>query len=306
MPTEETTLQPATPDPSAAAWLATLSQQVTSTVLANSGLPQASRERLALGTYASPDALVTAIESEKAYLATLAAANVVQLGGVAPRGGVITQGQMTTGEDVISNAMDYIFGARGATLPEPTLRNPQLLYFAITGDHEWHGRFNRERALLASANTTTLAGMAVNAMNKVIIEQYAALTQYRWFEQIAALTPNDGSLHPMQLISFGGIGELPTVNEGATYTELDVDDVKETASFLKKGGYVAITMEMFRNSAVQRLRNIPKALTAAAIKTRSKAVSDIFTQATGTGPTLAQDSTDSFPRQPFQHRHHCL
>lgn len=281
------------PAADAQAWLNAQAAIVTQTALANSGLPQASRDRLAAATYNSPDALTRAIEQERTYLAALAENNVIQIGGRPPRG-TITQGQLTTGHDHMTNAVNYLFGVQGATLPEPTMRNPQLLYFAITGDYEWHGVFQPERVMFANANTTTLANLAVNAMNKIINVQMARLRQYRWYEQIVALTPNDGSVHPLQLISYGGIGELPTVAEGAPYTEMDVDDVKETASFLKKGGYVAITQEMFRNSEIQKFRLIPTALANAAIKTRSKAVAEIFTSNSGVGPTLAQDSTALF------------
>lgn len=277
----------------AQAWLSAQATIVTQTALANSGLPQASRDRLAAATYTHPDQLTNAIEQERTYLAALSADSVIQIGGRPPRG-TITQGQMTTGHDHMENAMNFLFGVQGATLPEPTMRNPQLLYFAITGDYEWHGVFQPERVMFASANTTTLANLAVNAMNKVINAQMVRLAQYRWFERIVALTPNDGSVQPLQLITYGGIGELPTVAEGQPYTEMGVDDVKETASFYKKGGYVAITQEMFRNSDIQRFRLIPTALTNAAIKTRSKAVSDIFTSNSGVGPTLAQDSTALF------------
>lgn len=291
------TLTPTAPPPAqtpeAAAWLAILSTQVTTTVLANSGLPQASRTRLAAATYTSPEALTQAIEAERTYLGALNQDNVIQVGGRAPRG-TVTSGQMTTGQDHMENAVNFLFGVPGHTLPEPVLRNPQMLYFAITGDYEWHGVFRPERVQFATANTTTLAGLAVNAMNKIINSQMVRLAQYRWFEKISAVTPNDGSVQPLQLISYGGIGELPTVAEGAAYTEMDVDDVKETATFYKKGGYVAITQEMFRNSEVQKFRLIPTSLANAAIKTRSKAVSNIFTQASGTGPTLAQDSTVLF------------
>ena len=98
----------------------------------------------------------------------------------------------------------------------------------------------------------------------------------------------------MKLITYGGIGNLPTVAEGAAYTELTVDDVKETASFTKKGGYVGITMEMIRNSNIVEIQAVPKALAIAAVRTRSAAVSALFTANAGVGPTLAQDSTALF------------
>ena len=98
----------------------------------------------------------------------------------------------------------------------------------------------------------------------------------------------------MNWISFGGIGNLPSVAEGGAYTELTVDDVKEADSFTKYGGYVGITREMIKNSDIQRIQAVPKALAIAALRTRSGAVSNIFTTASGLGPTLDQDSTALF------------
>jgi hypothetical protein len=79
---------------------------------------------------------------------------------------------------------------------------------------------------LASATTTTLANMAVDAMNKVVAAQMSHLQFWRWFEQIAMPIPNDGSVQTMKFITWGGVGNLPTVSEGAAYTELTVDDEK--------------------------------------------------------------------------------
>ena len=64
-------------------------------------------------------------------------------------------------------------------------------------------------------------------MNKVVQAQLSLLTHYRWYEMIAVPTPNDGSLHDMQWISFGGVANLPVVTEGGAYDEITTDDVKE-------------------------------------------------------------------------------
>ena len=98
----------------------------------------------------------------------------------------------------------------------------------------------------------------------------------------------------MKFITWGGIGNLPTVSEGAAYTELTVDDEKETAAFAKKGGYVGITLEMIRNSAIVQIQAVPRALATAAVRTRSAAVSAIFTVNSGVGPTMSTDSTALF------------
>jgi hypothetical protein len=53
--------------------------------------------------------------------------------------------------------------------------------------------------------------------------------------------------------------DLPTVSQGAAYTQLMVDDVTETAALSKKGGCVGITLEMIRSSDIRRIQAVPKA-----------------------------------------------
>ena len=184
------------------------------------------------------------------------------------------------------NAVDWMFGVGDARLPEPGLRRADQLYVVLTGDRAWHGVYDDAFAL-AAADSTSLANMVVDAMNKVMLERWAALAHYRWYERVTEVVSNDGSVHDMKFISFGGLGDLPTVAEGAAYTELSVDDQKETASFLKKGGYVGITLEMIRNSDIAKMQMIPRALAAAALRTRSAAVAGLFTSNAGVGPTMS-------------------
>ena len=195
---------------------------------------------------------------------------------------------MTEPLERMQNAWDWVFGAPGATLPAPELRNTLNLYRIITGDGEMTGRFN-ERGALAAANVTTLADMAVNAMNKVIVDKFDRLAVYRWYEQIVMVQPTDGSLHDMAWIQFGGFGNLPVIADGGAYSELEPADTKETSAFAKYGGYVGVTEKLIRNSQIAKLRAIPRELVVSAVQTRSAAIAGIFTQASGVGPTLAQD-----------------
>jgi hypothetical protein len=211
--------------------------------------------------------------------------------GQPPRGAMVSLGP--TGLEQIQAAWDWIFGVEGTSPPPPDLRRTERLYYLLTGDGEWRGVFD-ERAALAAANSTTLAGMAVNAMNKVIVPLYDRLAAYRWFEPLVTVQPTDGTLHDMAWLQFGGIADLPIVAEGAAYTELSVDDSKESDAFIKHGGYVGITEKVLRNSDVARMQAIPRALTIAAVQTRSAKIASIFTQASGTGPTLDQDSVVLF------------
>ena len=207
---------------------------------------------------------------------------------------IITEGMMQTPLDRVQGAWNWILGVQGEEVPAPSLRNVRDLYLAVTGDFEWHGRFNPEWSQLASATTTTLAGMTVNALNKVIKMHYDNLATYRWYENIVDVTPHDGSTHPVQLITVDGLANLPTVNEGAAYTEATMGDAKEAMSFTKRGHYVGITLEAIRRSDIQRLQAIPRALVQGAIRTRSAAIASIFTINTATGPTLADDSVALF------------
>lgn len=206
----------------------------------------------------------------------------------------VTAGDMTTPEERLQGALNWLFGAQGEATPPPGLRNLPELYVAITGDGDWHGVFRPEWSRLSAASTNTLAGMVVNALNKVVRLHYENLATYRWYEPIVDVIPHDGSTHDVQLILVDGLANLPTVGEGAAYTEATVGDSKESFTFTKRGHYVGITLEAIRRGNVQRIQAIPRELVKAAIRTRSAAVAGLFTQAGGVGPTLADDSKALF------------
>jgi hypothetical protein len=211
--------------------------------------------------------------------------------GIVP---IVTESMMTTPQERVQDALNWIYGDKQAKTPPPSMRSIRDIYLAVTGDYDWQGRFNPEWAQLASATTTTLAGMTVNALNRVVRLHYDNMLTYRWYEPIVEVSPHDGSTQNVQLLMMDGISALPTVAEGAAYTEATVGDSKEALSFTKKGHYVGITLEAIRRSDIQRIQAVPRLLVQAAIRTRSAAVSFIFTQASGTGPTLADDSTVLF------------
>lgn len=211
-----------------------------------------------------------------------------------PRPQPITAGAMTTPADHAQAIVDWLFGVQAAALPEPAMRTPRAFYHALTGDFDFHGLARPDRAQFATASTANLADLAANAMNKVLIETWPALEAYRWYEDLVTVVPNDGSVKDMAWISFGGIANLPTVPQGGTYTELNVADTRENDSFAKYGGYVGITLEMWRNNDMQRMQAIPRALAVAAVRTRSEKIASIFTANSGTGPVLDDDSTALF------------
>jgi hypothetical protein len=282
-------------------WLSSLQRYSVAAVLAQSGLPAETQARLGRGRYDSPQQLEAAVDEARAELAAVLENRVVQIGNQPPRavggsrtartGGPIA---LSTPMEQAENAVNWLFGVPGAAAPEPMMRKADILYVALTGDGDFRGVFDLGRTMFAAATTTTLANLAVNAMNRVVAAQFSHLSHWRWYERITFVAPNDGSLQPMQWVTFGGVGNLPTVAEGASYTELTVDDVRENDSFSKKGGYVGITREMIKNSDIQRIQAVPRVLAIAAVRTRSAAIASIFTQSSGAGPTLDQDSTALF------------
>lgn len=271
-------------------WLDTLRTTTAEAVIRASGLPPVVQERLSAARYETTEALNSAVAGARAELAALNEAGVVRLDGLRP----FAAARLRDGLDEARELMGFFFGAAGAATPPGNMRSFADLYVALTGDAHFRGVFDGGRVLFSGATTATLPNLAVDAMNRVIAEQFAALEHYRWYERVASVAPNDGRLHAMKWLTLGGIGDLPAVSEGAAYTELSVADAKESASFVKRGGYVGITREMIKNGDIMQMQAIPRALAAAAVRTRSAAVGALFTANSGVGPTLAQDSKALF------------
>ncbi len=151
------------------------------------------------------------------------------------------------------------------------------------GDYEMSGLFHPDRIQFANVNCSTMASLVANALNKVVAIEFQEYP--KWWEPIVTQV-DFNSLQAVRWSTLGGVGELPTVAEGAAYTELTWDDKYETASFYKKGGYLGLTMEAIDKDDTSRLRNAPRALAQAAWLTLNKSISGIFTQSSGVGPTM--------------------
>ena len=258
-------------------------------LIETSGLPARSQTllKLACAGRTAEEASRLILEQQRAQAAVLYR-SIVQ--GIRP----ITESHMWTPLGRMQEAMDWLFGVRGVEPPPPGLRDIREIYQAVTGDHNWYGVFRPEWAQLAAATSSTLAGMVVDALNRATRMHYDNTVTYRWYEPIVSVTPHAGTTHDVNLVMVDGLANLPSVSEGAAYTEATVGDSKETMSFTKYGHYVGITLETIRKSDIQRIQAIPRELVKAVIRTRSAAVSSIFTDNSGTGPTMADDSTVLF------------
>jgi hypothetical protein len=194
-------------------------------VLSQSDLPEpfkhAVRERFS-GRVFEAGELAAEMERQRTIWAALQERQVVS-GITAPgeRRGLVAG--MWTDLDRLQLATERLFGLE---LPEAARDTPRLsgireLYLLATGDHEFVGMFQGERVQFANATTTTMAGLVKNAMNKVIPLEWARLGRagYDWYKKIV-LEADFESLQQITWITVGGFGDLPTVAEGAAYTEL--------------------------------------------------------------------------------------
>jgi hypothetical protein len=255
-----------------------------------SGLSDKAQEALTLMTQGRDASFAT----ELIELQRKAIGQASKAAGERSNPSTVTEGMMTTAHEQVQSALNWIFGVREEPLPVPSMRSISDLYQDITGDREWVGVFHPEWSQLSAASTTTLAGMVVNALNKVVKMHYDNLAAYRWYERVVDVAPHDGSTHDVQFILMDGLANLPVVTEGAAYTAAIVGDSKETLSFTKRGHYVGITLEAIRRSDIQRIQAIPRSMIQASVRTRSEAIASIFTVNGGVGPTLADDATALF------------
>jgi hypothetical protein len=236
------------------------------------------------GRVFQPEELQLAVDVQRKLLAQLLEDRVIRGMGEQRPDAPRVEG-MWSSLDRIQLAFDKLLGL---PLPEgqsdvPRLTGIRELYLALTGDYDFYGRFYPERVQLANVTTSSMTSVVKNALNKVLLQAYNV--RPRWWEPIV-YEEDFNTLNQITWIKTGGIGSLPTVSEGGAYTELDWSDNEETADFVKKGGYIGITLEMMDRDDVASVKRIPRELGNAAWRTLSALVSAIFTDNSGAGPVM--------------------
>jgi len=269
-------------------WLQASRDATTEAIISASGLPRNVQTHLRAQTYDSPAELRAAIELQREILADLHADRVVQVGGSPPRSSGISLGRAPL--EQVEAAFEALMQGVAPPSGVAPLSGVREMYHLLSGDYDMHGIFHADRIQLANVTCATMANITANVLNKVVINQFRNYPH--WWERITS-EQDFSNLQQVKWITLGGVGELPTVAEGAAYTELTWDDQAETADFVKKGGYLGITLEAIDKDDVRRLRAAPQALAQAAWLTLSKSVSAIFTDNSGTGPTMS-DSNNLF------------
>ena len=157
--------------------------------------------------------------------------------------------------DQITEALAALIEGRSPQRGVRPLSGIREAYLLLSGDYEMTGLFHAERVQLANVNSTTMANIVANVLNKVVVSEFQSYP--RWWEPIVR-RETFTNLQTVKWITLGGVGELPAVAEGAAYTELTWDDAAETAAWQKRGGYLGITLEAMDKDDVGRLRNAPR------------------------------------------------
>jgi hypothetical protein len=253
--------------------------------LAASKLPapsQAAVRKQFTGKVFEATELQAAIDDARELVSSLTAAVIVQGPGRVHA--------MFDTADKLQAAMDDLLGAprnpgsEKLSIPRPT--GIREMYLNLTGDYDLHGGYYPDRASLAT--TADFTGLVKNAMNKVIVERWGELGRagYDWWTKIAVVE-HFSNLNQITGVLVGTVGTLPSVAEGAEYTELAVGDSPETASFVKYGGYIPLTLELIDRDNIGKLKAYPRELASASIRKISALVAALFSDSSGAGPTMA-------------------
>lgn len=272
-------------DPAVPEVRAELSGLLLETSLAAAHLPAALTDRVRQrfsGRPFDPAELQTAIADSRALVSELTGAAVVQGPGR-------VQG-MFSSEDQISAAVHDLLGAQRPAnlngLQVQKLSGIRELYTLMTGDADFFGGYDPKRAQFAAS--ADLPGLLKNALNKLVVMGWQELGRsgYRWWEPVVSVQ-HFTSLHDITGVLVGEVTVLPSVAEGAAYTELGVDDSAEVGLWGKYGGYVGLTLEMFERDQTHKLRQYPFKLASAALRRISALVGAVFTANAGVGPVMA-------------------
>ncbi len=252
--------------------------------LAATHLPAPAQERLRSqfsGRAFEPTELQSAIEDTRALISELSGSAVVQ--------GSRIHSMFDSG-DKLQAAVNDLLGAprdKGTEkLEVRPLTGIRELYLLLTGDYNLHGGYFADRVQLAT--TADFTGLVKNALNKIVVNTWEQLGRagYDWWSRIAHVE-HFNTLNTITGTLIGTVGDLPSVSEGAAYTELAIGDSPETADFVKYGGYIPLTLELIDRDESRKLSSYPRELAAAGLRKISSMVAAIFSVNAGIGPTLA-------------------
>ncbi len=194
-------------------------------------------------------------------------------------------GEMSTKE----NAEKWGIGAlqRFVEAGKPALPRASRLsewYYQFSEDYDGYGVMKNKRLIEANVTSTGLASIVKNTVNLLLANDYSQ--RYQWWLPIVRQEDVD-TLDTATLVRVFGISNLATLSEGDAYAEAAWADEEETASWVKRGNFIGVTLETFLLDKLNTLRSLPTRLSNAWYNTVSALVSAVFTVNTAAGPVLA-------------------
>ena len=264
---------------------AQMCEYLLDSALSAAGLPAPAAERVRkqfAGSVFEPAQLQEAIEDARTFVSQLTAGAVVQGPGR-------INGMFNTADKLQAAVDDMLDAPRdkdAASLEVAKLSGVRELYMMLTGDYDLHGGFRSDRVQLAT--TSDFTGLVKNALNKIVANRWEELGRagYDWWNKIVTIE-HFSSLNTITGTLIGTVGSLPSVSEGAEYTELAIGDSPETADFTKYGGYIPLTLELIDRDETRKLKAYPRELASAGLRKISALVAAIFTANSDIGPTMA-------------------
>ena len=262
-----------------------MGDQLLETALQNATLPEVASKALRSqfhGKLYKPEELTAAVQAFKDVIADKTAADEIV--------GPARISSMFNSADQLQAAVDDLVGAPrnpGAeNLKVAQFQGIREAYTQLTGDREFVGGYFKDRVQFQST-TATFPGLVANALNKALVREWGQLGRagYDWWQKIVTVE-HFNSVNDIKWLIFGTVASLPTIGEGAEYPELVVGDGYEASTFLKKGGYIGLTLEALDRDDTRKLRQIPRELANAGLREISALVAAIFTQNSAAGPTM--------------------
>lgn len=228
-------------------------------------------------------------------------------GVVIPSNVSATDNQTSKVDQVMESLADFFKDKK--SVPEDRvgkvakIRSFREFYVSITGDTRFEGRYQPSGALadvwetttfsealpgaanVVGGGTITMSGLLGTSMNRALFNFYQA--QPKWWKPV--VTPTDLADMKQQdrirLHNFGSLTERTV--DGAEYTELAWNETAESYTPTEYGNLVPVGRRAIINDDLRGIQNIPKLLAQSAILTLNEYVSNLFTQNSGSGPTLS-------------------
>ena len=253
-------------------------QTLLAAKLTESALPDVSKNRLRsmlAGKIFTEAELNETFKAEMDYLAALKPTQVVIPNPAMP--GIDTRDKMVAALDGMFMEADQKVGDQKV----PRARSIRELYREMTGDFGFTGMVKHAPRLsrlfpeaLTSSSWAEILGDSIT--RKMMAEYMTPGYLADWRKIVSDITPiND--FRSNKRMQMGGYGEIPTVAESGTYTELtSPGDQEAYYSIGKKGGLESVTLEMIANDDVGAIKKIPVSLARAALIGLYRTVFDLL------------------------------